>query len=130
MKTKLALTLALALIASSAPAADKTKKEAPTVSGAWTLTVQGPAAHGDMPATLDLKQAAKKVTGTFALNGKPQPLAGEFSAGALSLQTTDTSPEKALSFEAQLKEDGTLAGHVSTPMGDMKFSAKRAKEGK
>ena len=130
MRSKLAVTLALAFIASSAPAADKTKKPAPTVSGAWTLTVQGPAAHGDMPATLDLKQAAKKVTGTFALNGNAQPLAGEFSEGALSLQTTDTPSDKALSFEAQLKEDGTLSGHVSTPMGDMKFTAKRTKDGK
>jgi opacity protein-like surface antigen len=130
MKSKLALFAALTLIASSAPAADKAKKQAPTVSGGWTLTVQGPAAHGDMAARLDLKQEAKKVSGTFALNGKNQPLAGEFSDGALSLQTTDTPPENALSFNAQLKEDGTLSGHVSTPMGDMKFSAKRAKDNK
>ncbi len=130
MRTRLAVFAALALIASSVPAADKAKKPAPTVSGAWTLTVQGPAAHGDMPATFDLKQEARKVTGTFALNGKRQPLAGEFSEGALSLKTTDTPPDAALSFDAQLKEDGTLAGHVSTPMGDMKFSAKRTKEGK
>ena len=130
MRTRLAVLAALALFASSAPAADRAKKPAPTVSGAWTLTVQGPAAHGDMPATLDLKQEARKVTGTFALNGKSQPIAGEFNGGALSIQTTDTASEAALAFEAQLKEDGTLAGHVSTPMGDMKFKATRTKSGK
>ena len=129
MRKPLAFLGALALVASTVLAADKEKK-GDIVTGAWTLSVQGPPAHGDVTGTRQLKQEAAKVTGTLSLQGRNQPLAGEFEKGALTLTTTDTPAEQALSFKAELKADGSLAGHVSTPMGDMKFSAARAKDSK
>lgn len=132
MRTRTA-SVGLAMLAvwtSAALAAGSAKKAAPTVQGSWEMTVKGPAAHGDMTATLELKQAGAKVTGTFGMHGQSHPLAGEFAEGALSLATTDTPEDKSLSFTAQLKEDGTLAGHVSTSMGDMRWTAARAKESK
>jgi hypothetical protein len=127
---RLIVLVALSVLAPAAFAADAAKKPA-SVAGGWDMTVKGPPAHGDMAATLQLKQEGVKVTGTFTFtfNGKTQPLAGKLVDGALSLETTDTAADKALSFTAQLK-DGALAGSVSTPMGDMRWTAVRAKETK
>jgi hypothetical protein len=130
MKTKMVLLAAFCAITSVATGAQGTKKEGPSVAGAWNMLVKGPAAHGDVSATLELKQDAGKVSGTFTMNSRAQPVAGQFADGALTIATTDTPSEQALSFNAQLKADGTLMGHVSTPMGDMGWTASRAKEGK
>ena len=122
------LVLLAALATSSAFAADVAKKPI-SVAGGWEMTVKGPPAHGDMTATLQLKQDGAKLSGTFAFNGKTQPIAGKLVDGALSFETTDTPADKAMAFTAQLK-DGELAGSVSTHMGDMRWTAVRAKETK
>lgn len=126
---RLVLLAALSVVTSSAFAADAAKKPAAAVAGGWEMTVKGPPAHGDMAATLQLKQDGAKVTGTFTLSftGKAQPVVGKFADGALSLETTDTPADKATTFTGQLK-DGALAGSVSTHAGDMRWSAVRAKE--
>jgi hypothetical protein len=123
------LLATLAVLAPSVFAAGNAKTS-PTVQGNWEMTVKGPAAHGDMTATLQLKQDGVKVTGAFGMHGQSHALAGEFAEGTLSLETTDTPDDKSLSFTAELKEDGTLAGHVSTSMGDMRWTAARAKGNK
>jgi hypothetical protein len=104
---------------------------APSVSGTWTMTVTG-GPHGDATMGLVLKQEGTKVTGTFASgHGPDMEVTGEFVDGALKVETADTGDGKIL-FNARLKEDGTLAGYVSSPMGDMKWTASRAnkKDGK
>ena len=97
------------------------------LSGKWDMNVKGPAAHGDMPATMMLTHKEDKVTGTFSAHGNEHKLAGTFKDGTLTLDTTDTPADKGLSFTAKFQEDGTLDGFLSGPMGDMKWTASRAK---
>lgn len=98
------------------------------LSGKWDLNVKGPAAHGDLAATMLLAHKDDKVTGTFSAHGNEHKLAGTFKDGTLSLETTDTPADRALTFTAKPQEDGTLSGFLSGPMGDMKWTASRAKD--
>ena len=80
--------------------------------------------------SLVLKQDEKRVTGTFVSGHGPDlALTGEFADGTLKLESTDHGDSKVI-FNAKLKEDGTLAGYVSGPMGDMKWTAERVKDRK
>jgi hypothetical protein len=96
------------------------------VAGTWTLTVKGPAAHGDLTATLVLKQDGKKVTGQFAAHGNEHSLDGEYAEGTLTLESPDAQADRSLSLTAKLKADGTLSGYLSSAMGDMPFTGKRS----
>ena len=121
MRTLLAAAAVLALAAGARAAA-------PDVSGTWTVAVEGP--HGAASMSLVLKQDAAKVTGTFVSGHGPDlALTGEFAEGTLKLESADSGDAKVI-FNAKLKEDGTLAGYVSGPMGDMKWTASREKESK
>jgi hypothetical protein len=98
---------------------------APSVSGTWTMQVEG-GPHGAATMGLVLRQDGKKVTGTFA-SGHTQDMAieGEFADGALKVETTGGDADSKITFTAKLKDDGTLAGFLSSPMGDMKWTAAR-----
>ena len=116
----------LMLAAMTAAAIAMAAVAAPSVAGAWTLTVEGNP-HGDATMTLDLKQDGTKVTGTFVSGHMPDmDVAGEFADGQLRVATTHGTDDEKIVFTATLKEDGTLAGIVSSPMGDMKWTATRA----
>jgi hypothetical protein len=80
---------------------------------------------------LVLKQNGKKVTGTFA-SGHTEDMAiqGEFADGALKVETTGGDADSKITFTAKLKDDGTLAGFLSSPRGDMKWTAARNAEPK
>jgi len=95
------------------------------VTGTWDLVVKGPSAHGDMTATLELQQEDKEVSGTLTAHGNTHKLSGEFADGALTLEATDMPADKVLSLRAKLKADGTLAGYLSGPMGDMQWDGKK-----
>jgi hypothetical protein len=97
----------------------------PGIAGNWTLTVKGPAAHGDVTATLALTLEGRQITGRLTAHGRDHAVAGEFADGTLSLETSDTAAERALSIAAKLRDDGTLAGYISTADGDMPFTGKR-----
>lgn len=101
-----------------------------SVAGAWELVVKGPAAHGDLTATMELEQDGSKVTGALTAHGRTHKLAGQFGNGELSLQTTDTPADHGMSLTARLKDDGTLAGYLSSSMGDMQWTATRTKSQK
>jgi hypothetical protein len=115
----------MALFAVSAALTARETKAAADVSGVWDLAVKGPAAHGGMNATLELHQEGKKVTGSLAAHGNRHTLAGEFADGELALEATDVPADKALTLNAKLKDDGTLAGYLSGPMGDMQWTGQR-----
>jgi hypothetical protein len=101
---------------------------APDVTGTWAVAVEGP--HGAASMSLVLKQDAKKVTGTFVSGHGPDlALAGEFADGTLKLESADGGDSKVI-FNAKLKDDGTMAGYVSGPMGDMKWTGERVKDKK
>jgi len=97
----------------------------PTVSGAWTMSVEG-GPHGKATMQLTLKQDGTRVTGTFASGHSADlPVTGEFADGVLKI-ATDAEADSTILFNASLKDDGTLAGYLSSPMGDMKWTATRA----
>jgi hypothetical protein len=111
----------LALLAVAALAA-----AAPSLTGAWTMNVQG-GPHGDATMGLTLKQEGDKVTGTFASGHvADMAVAGEFANNELKLETTAGRDDEKILFRAKLQDDGTLAGYISSPMGDMKWTASRA----
>ena len=97
---------------------------APTVTGSWTMSVQG-GPHGDATMALTLKQDGTKVTGTFVSgHGPDMEVKGEFVDGALKIETEGDADHKVM-FSAKLKDDGTLAGSISSPVGDMTWTATR-----
>ena len=97
-----------------------------TVSGTWTVTVEGNP-HGHAAMELRLTQDGKQVTGTFISGHMPDmDVAGEFADGELRLTATHGTEDEKVVFSGKLQDDGTLAGVVSSPMGDMKWTARRA----
>src|SRR4051812_42172592 len=99
---------------------------APSLTGTWTMNVTG-GPHGDATMGLTLEQDGSKVTGTFASgHAADMPVSGEFKDGTLKLQTQADKEGDAITFNAKLRDDGTLAGYISSPMGDMKWTATRA----
>jgi hypothetical protein len=128
MKTTLVWIAALVVTSTAIVAAQGGQKDAPQVDGTWTMSVEGPAAHGSMTATLVLTQTGAKVAGSLTAHGNEHTLAGELADGALTLETTDTPADHVITLNATLQGDGTLSGYLSGPMGDMKWTASRAKD--
>jgi len=119
MKTAfIGLIVAVAAGAGVLPAASRIDV---SVAGTWRMAVDSP--HGAMDMGMTLSQDGSKVTGTFASPHGDMPVQGEFADGTLNLSTT--SQEAAITFNAKLKDDDTLAGYISSSMGDMTFTAKR-----
>lgn len=119
-----AATLGVGVLAQAQPA--KTQDTA-NVNGRWILAVKG-TAHGDTTMGLTLKQEGSKVTGTFASPHGDVPVKGEFADNALDLATVVRGAhDPDVTFKAKLKDDGTLAGYLSSQMGDMSFTAEREK---
>lgn len=122
------MAAAAAVVAAATVGAQAGPKQDTGIAGTWTLTVKGPAAHGDMQATMELRQDGRKVTGTFVAHGKEQAVKGTFEDNTLSLETTETSDHHAVTFTAKLKDDGSLAGYLSGPVGDMEWTGRRNAE--
>jgi hypothetical protein len=98
---------------------------APGVAGRWTMSVKG-GPHGDATMGLALEQKGQQVSGTFATpHGDDLQVQGEFAAGTLTLATPGGGDAK-ITMTAKLKDDGTLDGYLSSPMGDMTWTARRA----
>lgn len=111
-------------------AQEKKQSERATVAGTWTVLVKG-SAHGDTTMGLALKQDGQNVTGTFSSPHGDVPVRGKFADGALELETTSQDADSPqVTFTAKLKDDGTLAGYLSSRMGDMTWTAERVKESK
>ncbi len=119
MKTVMAAAIAIVMAAGGYPAPA-------SVTGSWTMSVTG-GPHGDATMGLVLTQEGTKVTGTFASGHSPDmAVSGEIVDEALKLETA-ADGEHRIIFTAKLKQDGTLAGIISSPMGDMKWTAERVK---
>jgi hypothetical protein len=121
MRTVVAVVFAIAALAISGQAAG-------TVTGTWSMAVDSP--HGHAAMGLVLKQDGTKVTGTFASgHGPDQTVSGELIDNVLKIASEGDSDHQVI-FKGTLKSDGTLAGTISTPMGDMKWTAQRVKDAK
>ena len=123
MRTAIAAAFAILAMATGGLAA------AATVTGSWTMTVEG-GPHGNATMGLMLKQDGTKVTGTFASgHGPDQAVSGELVDGVLKIESEGDSDHQVI-FRGTLKSDGTLAGTLSSPVGDMKWTAQRVKDTK
>ena len=123
MRTAVAAVVAILALAVGGYAA------ADTVTGTWTMTVEG-GPHGNATMGLVLKQEGTKVTGTFASGHAPdQAVSGELVDGVLKIETESNSDHQVI-FRGTLKSDGSLAGTLSTPVGDMKWTAQRVRDAK
>ncbi len=122
---RVAALAALVMLAVIPVAAQEKETATPNVTGKWTMTVH-PDPHG-VTMGLVLEQKGTKVTGTFASPHGDIAVEGEFVGGQLKLATTDPDPDHRITFTARLKDDRTLAGYLSSPMGDMEWTAERVK---
>jgi hypothetical protein len=121
-------TIAIALLTLAALPA-QTPRTPATVAGRWVLTTSADGPHGATSMPLALAQDGRKVTGTLTPpHGGDLPLSGEFVSGELKLAATAKQGEKpSLTLQAKLEDDGSLAGFLSGPMGDITWTAVRAK---
>jgi phage gp45-like len=118
------------LVAALAVSLQAQKEKPPTVTGKWTMSVKG-TPHGDTTMGLSLQQEGQKVKGTFASPHGDHPLEGKFTDGTLEIATMGAGHDAPqVTFTAKLKEDDTLAGNLSSPMGDMTWTATRVKASK
>ena len=121
------ITTSILLLAVAAGLAAQARTNGDGVAGTWEVVVKGPAAHGDLTATMELQQEGTKVTGTLSAHGATHSLAGEFTSGELSLETTDDDKDHEMTLNARLADDGTLSGYLSSARGDMRWTASRTK---
>jgi len=111
-----------------APAVQDKKTDqqaAPGVAGRWTMSVKG-GPHGDATMGLALEQKGKQVSGIFATpHGDDLQVQGEFAEGTLTLATPGGGDAK-ITMTAKLKDNGTLDVYMSSQLGDMTWTARRA----
>ena len=126
----IAVASVMAVAGVSTNAQEPAKPAAPTgVAGKWTMSVNGQ--DGVITAGLALTQDGRKVTGTLTSDQTGEvPLAGEFADGTLTFSVTVHTDSDAMrvDFTGKLKDDGTLAGSLTGPMGDMTWTATRVKQ--
>ena len=97
---------------------------APSLTGQWTMKVSG-GPHGDATMGLTLTHDGSSVSGTFVSGHGPDlAVKGTFVDGELKLEAETPDHEKIL-FSGKLKDDGSMSGVISSPMGDMKWTATR-----
>lgn len=105
----------------------KPEQASATVEGNWTMSLDGP--QGPMQIALVLKQEGTKITGSMTSQMGETSLEGTYEGGKLAFGIYFEGPNGAMEiyFAAELKEDGTLAGSLSGPMGDLPWVAERVK---
>jgi hypothetical protein len=123
-----ALTLAGGISVRAAVQEKKAPETAPTVAGKWQIDAETP--HGRLVLAIDLKVDAKdskKVTGTLSSDQMGDMLlTGDFVDGKLTFVIK--TDEGDLTFAAKFKDADTLAGILSSHMGDLACSATRVKK--
>ena len=98
-----------------------------SLAGKWDVVVKG-TPHGDIAATMVLKQDGEKMSGSFSAHGNDHALEGTLKNGALELAATDMPADTRLTLSGKVQKDGTLAGYLSGPVADAKWTASRAKD--
>ena len=116
---------AAAALVHAAPAQKAQDKPAPSVAGQWTADLDTP--HGKFPVRFELKLDGQNVTGTFATDQSGTiALKGQYRDGRLTFTVTGGQGE--LEFAGQLKGPDTLAGILSSHIGDLVCNATRVRE--
>jgi hypothetical protein len=130
-KRKTAAAAAATAAAAPAPAAAASASAAPAatgpgVTGKWDILMDTPA--GQMPFTANFVQTGEKVSGTVSGPTGEMPITGTMTGNALKMDMNVPTPQGDLEikFTGDLSPTG-LSGKASTMMGDMSWSATRAK---
>jgi hypothetical protein len=121
-------TMVLVLMWTASTSLVQAQKDS-SLAGKWDVIVKG-TPHGDMTATMVLQQDGEKMTGSFSAHGNDHALEGTMKNGALELAATDMPADTRLTLSGKLQKDGTLAGYLSGPVADAKWTASRAKDSK
>jgi hypothetical protein len=114
-----------------APAEKPTPASLSDLTGKWTATIES--TDGKMECRMVLKQDGKKLTGTFSNpHGQGEfPASGEFVGGALTLSVDGKTDhgDMHLDFKGAVKrDDGSLAGVMTSSMGESKWTARRSRD--
>jgi hypothetical protein len=124
------VALSVQAVQASQAAQEPTKdgQAAANVSGKWSLSLETP--QGPMTVAMVLKQEGTKVTGTLAGPQGETPTEGQFVDGTLTfgISFDGGGGSMQLSFSAKLAADGSLAGVMSGPMGEIPWTAVRVKD--
>ena len=121
--------LAIGLLTNLNAQQAKPKADTASVAGKWTISVAND--QGPMSAAMALTQNGAKVTGTFTSDHTGEvPVEGQFAEGTLTLAIDvhgDSGAAMHVDFTGKMKDDGTLAGTLKGPMGEMNWTATRVK---
>jgi hypothetical protein len=125
-KRKTAGVTAAAAVPASAAAPAAAAATGEGITGKWDVLMDTPA--GQMPFTASFVQAGEKVSGTISGPMGEVPITGAMTGNALKMDMAIQTPQgdMAITFTGDLGPQG-LAGKASTMMGDMTWSATRAK---
>ena len=102
-------------------------KAAAGVAGKWLMSLDTP--NGTMNPSLDLKVEGEKVTGTLSSPQGDVAVAGKFADNklALTMSFQGNNGEMTLTLAGTLKADGTMAGTLAFPQGEIPWTAARPK---
>ncbi len=119
-----------ALAQQAKPEQKQDTKAVQDVAGKWLMTLE--LSMGTGTPTLELKQEAEKVTGTYTGRYGTFPLAGTVKARTFEFAVTMTAEDVTftLAFFGEISEDGqTMRGSASMgELGEGTWSAKREKK--
>lgn len=110
-----------------APAAAAAATAIDGIAGTWDVLMETPG--GQIPFTATFTQAGDHVSGSIGGPGGDVPVTGTMTGNALKLDMTVPMPQGdlAITMTGDLSPTG-LAGKASTAMGDMTWTATRAKQ--
>jgi len=105
----------------------KAPASAKTIDGKWDMNIVSD--QGPMAIVATFKMDGTKVTGNLNSQMGDTALVGEFAAGKLkfTIQFDGGSGSMEIVFNGTMKDDGSLAGTLNGQMGEMNWTATRAK---
>ena len=123
------VALAIGLLTNLNAQQAKPKADTAGVGGKWAISVVND--QGPMSASMTLTQNGAKITGTFTNDHTGEaPVEGEFANGTLTFAIDvhgDSGSAMHVDFTGKMKDDGTLAGTLKGPMGEMNWTGTRVK---
>jgi hypothetical protein len=128
MTKRLPLLLgALIALTSSVAVAQEAGAAKAGVTGNWDLSWETP--RGAMTMKAEFKQEGETLTGRLETRGGWQDVKdGKVSGSSFSFVLEMTRGDQTFrqEFKGTLKDDGTIAGTITTPRGESPFTGKRA----
>ncbi len=125
MTGAIAVMALLGAMVHAAPIQTAKDKPAPSVTGKWAADLETP--HGKFSVRFELKLDGQNVTGTFATDQSGAiALKGQYRDGRLTFAVSGGQSD--LEFTGQLKGSDTLAGILSSHVGDLVCNATRVRE--